>query len=97
MIGRGPESKQLEEQINKIKNGRGKVVKHFKGDLYMINGIVIHSETNEYLVSYTALYGDYTTYVRPFDSFVEMLDEEKAKQYNQTFRFEFVNIESKNV
>ena len=97
LIGRGPESKQLEEQINKIKNGKGKIVKHFKGDLYMLNGIVIHSETKEYLVSYTALYGDYLTYVRPFDMFVEMIDEERAEKYNQKFRFEFVNIESKNI
>ena len=51
--------------MNKIAiNG---IYKHFKGDYYLVEGIVIHSETKEEMVLYKSLYEDCKSYVRPID------------------------------
>ena len=39
--------------------------KHYKGNLYEVVGISIHSETLEEMVVYKALYGDEKLWVRP--------------------------------
>ena len=55
--------------MNELKiNG---IYKHFKGDYYIVEGIVIHSETKEEMVLYRGLYGECISYVRPKDMFLE--------------------------
>lgn len=66
----------------------GSVYKHFKGNLYEVKAIAIHSETEEKMVVYQALYGDNVTYVRPYDSFVSKVDKEKYPDVTQEYRFE---------
>jgi hypothetical protein len=44
--------------------------RHYKGNLYEVVGVAHHSETEEPLVVYRALYGVRGMWVRPFDMFM---------------------------
>lgn len=47
--------------------------KHYKGPEYQVYALVRHSETEEELVLYKALYGDYGLWVRPLSMFTELV------------------------
>mgnify|MGYP000824435930 FL=1 len=49
--------------------------RHFKGKLYYVHNIVTHTETEEVLVSYQALYPPYGMFVRPLDMFMEEVED----------------------
>ncbi|MDY7527985.1 MULTISPECIES: DUF1653 domain-containing protein [unclassified Cryobacterium] len=48
--------------------------RHYKGNLYDVIGVARHSETEEELVVYTALYGDRGLWVRPLVMFLESVN-----------------------
>lgn len=75
----------------------GDLFRHFKGNLYQIITVATHTETEEPLVVYQALYGDYKTYARPFNMFLEEVDRVKYPQVTQLYRFEKINRESLTV
>jgi hypothetical protein len=68
------------------------IYRHFKGDHYLVIDLVTHSETNEKLVLYKALYGDLALFVRPLEMFLEKVDKEKYPNAKQEYRFEEVKI-----
>lgn len=47
------------------------IYRHFKGRDYKVLHLAKHSETQENLVVYQAMYGDHAVWVRPIDMFLE--------------------------
>lgn len=77
-----------------ITQEKGKIFRHFKGDYYLVVDFVKHSETNETLVLYKALYGDCGLFVRPYEMFVEEVPDDKANPTGQKYRFECITLSS---
>lgn len=66
----------------------GAIYTHFKGNKYKALFTAVHSETQEPMVVYQALYGDFGYYVRPFSMFLSEADHEKYLQITQKYRFQ---------
>ena len=62
------------------------IYKHYKGSLYQVIEVATHSETQEELVVYRTLYGDYSMWVRPLGMFQELVSFEGE----QVPRFRFI-------
>lgn len=62
------------------------IYRHYKGNLYEVIGLARHSETEEELVVYRAMYGKQGLWVRPREMFFEtvVIDGQKLP------RFEFI-------
>lgn len=61
--------------------------RHYKGKEYEVLGCAKHSETEEELVVYRALYGDFGLWVRPKTMFLEEVSVEGRPRP----RFEFID------
>ncbi|MFO1718828.1 DUF1653 domain-containing protein [Pseudomonas aeruginosa] len=48
--------------------------RHYKGQNYRVLGVARHSETEEALVIYQALYGEFGLWVRPLEMFTEAVE-----------------------
>ena len=86
-----------------IVNGRevfapGTKVQHFKREiehegnmyLYEIVGLAHHSETDETLMVYKALYGEGKMCASPVEMFMSEVDHDKYPDIKQKYRFEEV-------
>lgn len=58
---------------------------HYKGARYEVIGVAKHSETEEELVVYRTLYGDYDLWVRPLSMFTEsvVVDGQTVPRFRQ--------------
>ena len=50
--------------------------KHFKGNLYRVMYVALHSETGEEMVVYQALYGQRGMWVRPASMWLEHVERD---------------------
>lgn len=91
-----PMSTNLEERKELVRKSVGSVVKHFKGNLYIIQKVVRDCEdaTHE-MVEYKALYGDTQTWVRDLSDFVAELSDERKTAYAQLYRMQLIKIVKK--
>ena len=71
----------FKEAVQAIQPGR---YRHFKGNEYEVVGVASHSETEEPIAVYRALYGEGGLWVRPEDMWNETVERD-GKRY---MRFE---------
>lgn len=82
--------KILDRMVNLLEPKQNEIYKHFKGNLYRVLTIAIHSETEEKMVVYQGLYGDMPVYVRHLNMFMEPVNKDKYPNCAQIMRFELV-------
>lgn len=76
--------------FKKVTNESIRKYRHFKGNTYKVLCVAMHTETQEKMVVYQALYGDYKYFVRPYEMFVSKVDRDKYPDVKQEYRFELV-------
>ncbi|MGM8886993.1 DUF1653 domain-containing protein [Psychrobacter sp. 1U2] len=62
------------------------IYRHYKGSLYQVLHTAQHSETEERLVVYRCLYGEYGVWVRPLSMFSETV----TRDGKEVPRFELI-------
>lgn len=77
----------MNEAIQNFRKGK---YRHFKGNLYEVIDIAHHSETQEPMVVYRALYGEHGLWVRPLTMFYETIQRD-GKNIQ---RFQYVDVDS---
>ncbi|MCF7865489.1 MAG: DUF1653 domain-containing protein [Candidatus Pacebacteria bacterium] len=65
------------------------IYQHFKDKsmIYEVIGVGMHTETEEKMVAYRALYGDFKLYIRPLEMFIESVDKPELNYKGPRFIF----------
>ena len=68
----------------------GDIYKHFKGNIYQVITIAIHTETKERLVIYYPLNNPTKVCARPLTMFMSLVDKEKYPNTDAIYRFKYL-------
>ena len=80
---------KVQKQISEMKSDMvGYRYRHFKGGVYVITDIAVHSETEEPMVIYKSFDAPEFVWCRPLDMFLSEVDHEKYPDVKQCMRFE---------
>lgn len=80
---------EVQDSITSIRyNMIGRKYRHFKGSVYIVNGIAVHSETSEPLVIYHKEHERNRMWARPLSMFLSPVDKKKYPDATQEMRFE---------
>lgn len=66
----------------------GKRYRHFKGSIYVVTDIAVHSETAELIVIYKSFDKPSLVWARPLNMFLSEVDKKKYPEAEQKMRFE---------
>lgn len=80
---------KVQDQVNCMKDGIvGFRYRHFKGGIYVVTDIAVHSETEEPMVIYKSFDKPNLVWCRPLSMFLSEVDHEKYPEVKQLMRFE---------
>lgn len=80
---------KVQEQVNGMKEKMvGFRYRHFKGGIYVVTDIAVHSETEEPMVIYKSFDNPKLVWCRPLSMFLSEVDHEKYPDVKQHMRFE---------
>lgn len=80
---------KLQKQLKAIRDKMvGKRYRHFKGGIYVVLTIAVHSESDEPLVIYQTLDRPDLVWARPIFMFLSNVDHKKYPDVKQEMRFE---------
>lgn len=86
----------LVERVVGLRSFKGKIVRHFKGNLYLVIDVGYNTNNCNEIVIYKALYKDCKIWVRPIEEFLSKVPEGKDNPTGQKYRFEFVEKDSRS-
>lgn len=66
----------------------GELYRHYTGEVYQILTVAKHSETDERLVVFQAMYGTFDTYASPLSLFISEVDHQKYPRVKQQYWFD---------
>lgn len=80
------------ETLEKLReNMVGRRYKHFKGRIYIVNDIAVHTESDEIMVIYKCFADPLVTWCRPLSMFTSDVDRTKYPDVKQKKRFELLS------
>lgn len=80
---------KVQTKVNCMKNEIvGFRYRHFKGGIYLVTDIAVHSETEEPMVIYKSFDNSDLVWCRPLHMFMSEVDHEKYPDAKQLMRFE---------
>lgn len=86
---------EVQKALQKIREEMiGQRYRHFKGGIYVVTAIAMHSETEEPLVVYKNFDDPSLVWARPLSMFISEVDHQKYPNVKQTMRFERMDGES---
>lgn len=80
---------KVQKELISIKDSMvGFRYRHFKGGIYIVTDIAVHSETEEPMVIYKSFDNAKLVWCRPLSMFLSEVDHEKYPDVKQVMRFE---------